>query len=81
MFRSTQRFHGDGPYFQVNFSTANASLCIVFSLQVDNISLVGTLLTLFSKEALEVIHELKLYHTAKSTFPLPQNLFFEQMLH
>ena len=47
---------------------------------IDNICLVGALLTLFSKEALEVIHELKLYHTANSIFTLPQNLFFEQVL-
>ena len=43
-------------------------ICLVSSLQVDNISLVGALLTLFSKAALLVIHELKLYHTAKSIF-------------
>ena len=35
-------------------------VCFVsFLHEVDNISLVGALLTLFCKEALEVIHELK----------------------
>ena len=35
-------------------------ICFASSLyEVDDISLVGALLTLFSKEALQVIHELK----------------------